>query len=147
MRIDFMRRFAVAIGVGAAMLLAGCSSASKQLVGTWKGDLVPQTSSKSSDPKDSLGNALKGLLNGLLGLMTIEFNADGKYKASMSVASETGTYSVSGNEVTLTPDDKEASRKNKFDVGILVLGDDGKTLRSKKEFKSDADFVLKKQDQ
>jgi hypothetical protein len=64
----------------------------------------------------------------------------------MNFGSETGTYTVSGNEVTLTPDNKDPNRKVKFDSGTLTLSDDGKSLHSKKEFKSDSDFTLKKQE-
>jgi|SRR5471030_1455097 len=142
-----MRRFALLLCAGIAIAVAGCSSASNQLVGTWKGDIVPPaTEKKSDDIGDKLGNAFKGFLNSMLGPMTIEFNADGKYKVSMSVASETGTYTVSGNEVTLVPDDKDPNRKSKINIGKLILSSDGKALHNKKEFNSDSDFELKKQD-
>jgi hypothetical protein len=142
-----MRRFALLLCAGIAIVVAGCSSASSQLVGTWKGDIVPPAAEKKSDDiGDKLGNAFKGFLNSMLGPMTIEFNADGKYKVSMSVASETGTYTVSGNEVTLVPDDKDPNRKSKINIGKLILASDGKSLHNEKEFNSDSDFELKKQD-
>ena len=145
-----MRSFAITI-CATAILLAGCSG-TRRLTGIYKGDIIPTSAasqptqpSKPGDLGEALGNAFKGFLNGMLGPLTIEFNSDGKYKVSMSVGSETGTYSISGNEVTLTPDNKDQSRKGKIDVGTLILSDDGNRLRAKKEFKSDSDFVLKKQ--
>jgi len=147
MRKHSMRSLVLLAAIVLAIPGADCSSGRQQLVGTWKGDIIPPAEAKSSsDGKDGLGNMLKGFLSALIGPMTIEFNSDGKYKVSVAMASETGTYSINGNEVTLTPDDKDDKRRNKVDIGTLVLANDGKSLHAKKEFKSDSDFVLKKQE-
>jgi hypothetical protein len=131
-----------------ALVVVGCSSASQQVVGTWKGELMPRaedsTSKKPSDIGKALESGIKGMLNAFIGPLTLEFNADGKYKASVNLGSSTGTYSVSGNEITLNPDEK-ADRKNEFNIGTLVLSSDGKTIHSKKEFNSDSVMELKKQ--
>jgi hypothetical protein len=76
----------------------------------------------------------------------LEFNADGKYKASVRLGSSTGTYTVSGDVITLTPDDKGSSKMN-VDIKKLQISSDGKSLSTVKEFKSDSDtqIVLKKQ--
>jgi hypothetical protein len=140
MRTENMRRFALVFGLAASILMSGCSPASEQLVGTWKGDIAPVTGAK-----DSIADAFKKLLNVWVGPLTLEFNRDGKYKVSVLNGSETGTYSVSGNEVTLTPDDKEPS-KSRISMGKLVLSSDGKTLRTRKEFESDSVLELKKQE-
>lgn len=150
MRTKWLRKFAPVLCIFLATLSAGCSNGAAKLVGTWKGEIVPAATGhdqkKSDNIGESIGNAFKGFLNAMLGPLTIEFNADGKYKVSMSIGSETGTYSISGNEVTLTPDDKDPNRKTKINIGKLILSDDGKSLTAKKEFKSDGDFTLKKQE-
>ncbi len=148
-----MRPLALTAFALAVCLVAGCSSASKQLVGTWKGEILPPVAAKtpppsnSSNPIEGFGKALEqglqGFVNAVVGPMTVEFNADGKYKISLSLGSQTGTYSVSGNEVTLTPDKTDG--KSKIDISKLVLSEDGKVLRTKKEFNSDSVFELKKQ--
>ena len=134
-----MRKSSFAIAVVLSLILIGCSSASKQLVGTWKGEIAPVPGQKNS-----LEDAFKGLLNAFVGPMTIEFNQDGKYKVSLSLGSETGTYSVSGDEVTFKPDTEDPNAKNHMKLGVMVLSPDGKTLHSKKEFKSDSVIELKK---
>lgn len=142
--------------VTAAFLAAGCASRSAQLVGIWKGDVAPETaaaqpsSGQSQNPSaEAIGKALegavKGFINAFVGPMTIEFNADGKYKISLNLGSETGTYTVTGNEVTLTPDKPEDNKNMKLNLSKLILSDDGKTLSTKKEFQSDSVLVLKKQ--
>lgn len=142
-----MRRFGPILCACLTILVAGCGNSNQKVVGVWKGEIAPPaTHSNSDNIGESLGNMFKGFLNSMLGPMTIEFNADGKYKASLSVGSQTGAYTVSGNEVTLVPDDKDSNRKSKIDVGTLILSDDGKSLHTKKEFKSDSDFTLKKQE-
>lgn len=99
------------------------------MVGTWKGKPVAPTGSKD------LGSALAGMATALAGDFTLEFNEDGRYKISVSLGSGTGDYSVSGNEVTLTPDKDQKGQKMTFII-------DGKTLREKKEFKSDMGLVF-----
>jgi hypothetical protein len=150
MRTHTMRKLVLLVAALVMIGVAGCSSTSKQLVGVWKGDIVPPTAATTTETShnlgESFGNAMKGFIGGLLGPLTIEFNADGKYKVSISVASETGTYSVSGDEVTLTPDNKDENRKSKLNVGKLILSGDGKSLHTKKEFQSDTELVLKKQE-
>ena len=137
-----MRRIALAFAIAVSIAIIGCSSASSKLVGTWKGELLP-----SSKSDNALEKGLKGLVSGLLGPMTIEFNSNGRYKASVSVGSETGSYSVSGNDVTFTPDkqDENSSNKNHINLKTFVLSADGTKLDSKKEFDSDSVLELKKQ--
>lgn len=143
-----MKRIALGLGVALALFVAGCSSASQQIVGTWKGELVPpatQTDSKNkSDIGEAFANGLKGMLNSFIGPLTLEFNADGKYKASVNLGSATGAYKVSGNEVILTPD-KPDDNKNNLKLGTFEISSDGKSIHSKKEFASDTVIELKKQ--
>jgi len=147
-----MRRFVAAFAFATALLVAGCSSTSQQVVGTWKGELVPPTESTpakgDSDLGKSLASGIKGFINAFVGPLTLEFNADGKYKASVALGSSTGTYSVSGNEITLTPDDKDKDNGNgkaNLKFGKFEISSDGKSLHSKKEFDSDSVIELKKQ--
>jgi len=84
-----------------------------------------------------VGNALTGMASALIGNLTFEFNAEGRYKVSMNLgATSEGTYAVSGDEVTLTPDDGKKK-------AVFVI--DGDTLRSKKNFDSDPDLVVTRQ--
>ena len=143
-----MKRIALGLGVALALFVAGCSSASQQIVGTWKGELVPpaaQTDSKNkSDIGEAFANGIKGMVSSFIGPLTLEFNADGKYKASVNFGSATGTYTVSGNEITLTPD-KQDDSKASLKLGKFLISSDGKSIQSKKEFASDTVIELKKQ--
>ena len=147
-----MNRATLASSLFITLILGGCSSASQQIVGTWKGDPVPvetpKEDKKRSEPGKDIASAfaegMKGLVNAFVGPVTIEFNADGKYKLSLSMGSVTGTYSVNGKEVTLKPDADQKTNIN-LNSGKFIISDDGKTLRSKQEFKSDSVLELKKQ--
>ncbi|AIE85158.1 hypothetical protein OP10G_1790 [Fimbriimonas ginsengisoli Gsoil 348] len=101
------------------------------MVGTWKGQ-----PSNASEGKGLVG-AMQGMASALIGESTLEFNEEGKFKQALSIGSETGTYTVSGNEVRLTPDGGQGKSMT------LVL--DGDTLRVKKEFASDPDIVFVRQ--
>jgi len=81
--------------------------------------------------------AFAGLASAIIGDITLEFNEEGKFKESVSLgAAATGTYKVSGNEVTLTPDDGKKT-------STFII--DGDTLRAKKDFDSDPDLIMKRQ--
>jgi len=139
-----MRRLALLVGI--AVLVAGCSH-SGQLVGTWKGKLMPPeepTGEKDSgDIAKGLGKVVTGFASALVGEMTFEFNKEGKYKASIALGSTTGTYSVSGNTVTLTPD-SDKDKKSNISMNMSKWTIDGDKLRSQKDFKSDGEIVLTK---
>jgi len=79
----------------------------------------------------------------VVGEMTFEFNKEGKYKASIALGSTTGTYSVSGNTVTLTPD-SDKDKKSNISMNMSKWTIDGDKLRSQKDFKSDGEIVLTK---
>ena len=137
-------------------LAIGCASSSQQVVGVWKGDIIPpaeKDKSTANSDSEKLGKALaegiSSFMKDFVGPLTLEFNADGKYKASVRWGSSTGTYTVSGDTVSLTPDDKSDKNGSKMhvDLSSLKISADGKTLSTVKEFKSDSDtqLVLKKQ--
>ncbi len=138
-RIGNMRRLALAFPLAALLLVVGCSSTSHQLVGTWTGDIVPSTGSKNQ-----LEAGFKRAIGAFIGPLTLEFNADGKYKASIAFGSATGTYTVSGNEVSLKQDEGQKDHTD-LKFGKFILSSDGKSLESKKDFDSDSVIVLKKQ--
>ena len=136
-----MHKLLVALALTAALAAGGCSNGRSRVAGTWKGDIIPAKASQGS-----FVEGLKGMVTALLGPMTVEFNEDGKYKVSLSVGSGTGTYTVSGNEITLTPDDKSQNNdKMQMKLSKLEISDDGKILHTKKEFESDSVLELKKQ--
>ncbi len=121
MRKAPMRRLSLLL-VATVLLTAGCSSASHQIVGTWKGNLVPPADTSTSAQNDPnvgnrFANSLKGMISSFVGPLTIEFNADGKYKASLAFGSATGTYSLSGDEVTMTPDDNQPQKNSNLKAG------------------------------
>ena len=70
--------------------------------------------------------------------MTYEFNDQGRYKLSMNIGSQEGKYSISGNDIQLDSDDGK-------NHSTFVLSEDGKSMSSKKNFKSDESLVLHKQ--
>ena len=76
----------------------------------------------------------------MIGPLTYEFNDKGRYKLTMRVGSQEGSYTVNGNEVKADSDDGKSH-------ATFILSDDGQSMSSKKDFKSDSDdaFVLKKQ--
>lgn len=106
--------------------LIGCSSSSKQLVGTWQGDIQARSTRPYSE----------GILR-LKNPMTLEFAENGKYR--LSLGNETGTYSIKGKEVTLTPDTKTPDNTK-----VLSLSDDGKTLQ---DVESSNDVVIESKKQ
>jgi len=131
-----------------ATALVGCSSTRQQVVGTWKGEIAAKSASDSQTAdKDksfsdgiskSIGEGLKSFVSAMIGPLTFEFNDKGRYKLTMRVGSQEGSYTVNGNEVKIDSDDGKSH-------SVFTLGDDGKTMTSKKDFKSDETFVLKKQ--
>jgi len=125
-----MRKVSLLAALSVLLVVAGCGGGAKQVVGTWKGKMKASSNSK-------LGDLFAGMVSAIVGDVTIEFNDKGHYKVSLGPGSKEGSYSVSGNEVVLTPDDS----KDKPRTFVL----DGSTLTEKKEFASDADFVLTKE--
>jgi len=93
-----MRRFFLLSA--SAILVASCGHSSR-LTGTWKGKFV------DVDPHEQ-GKVIADLVHSMLGELTLELGKDGKYKEIVGVGSITGTYTVSGNTVTLSPDDGKA---------------------------------------
>jgi hypothetical protein len=85
-----------------------------------------------------LENGLKGMISSFVGPLTYEFNDQGRYKLSINLGSEEGKYTISGNEIQLDSD-------NGKNHSTFVLSEDGKSLSSKKNFKSDETLVLHKQ--
>lgn len=71
---------------------------------------------------------------------TLEFNKEGRFKWSMIMGASQGTYKVTGKEVTLTFESLAPTQPI-----TLVLGEDGKTLTTKKDFGSDATITFEKQ--
>lgn len=124
-----MRRLLVVLAL--PLLILGCSGGNSRVVGTWKGQIE-----QPKNPKN-LADMATGFAGAIMGQMTFEFNDDGKYKLSMPLGSKTGVYSVSGNEVTLKPDD--SSTKG----AVFIL--DGDSMHSKKDFDSDVSFALTRQ--
>jgi len=143
-----MRQLHRLVFLAALTFAAGCAS-SHNIVGTWKGDIVPAEATKSSTSgdadKDKLAKALEagisGFLKDFVGPLTLEFNSDGRYKASVKWGSSTGSYKLTGDVVTLTPDAKD-SKSMHVDLNKLTISADGKTLRTAKEFKSGSDTQL-----
>ncbi len=134
-----MRAF-LPLSLLAAVAVIGCSSASQRVVGTWKGDIA---ASIKSDPKDnslaqSFANGVKGFISSFVGPLSFEFNDKGRYKMTMNVGSQEGKYTIEGNEVKLDSDDGK-------NHSVFILSDDGKSMTSKRDFKSDDVFTLKKQ--
>jgi hypothetical protein len=125
-----MQKFLLAVCF-LASLLTGCSRSS-EIVGTWSGTI------EAPKEKAGLVGGLRSFAATLVGPMTIEFNADGRYKASSAVSEVRGSYSVAGNEVRLQPEDK------KEEPQVLRLSEDGKTLSTAKEFASDAQVIFTK---
>ena len=122
------------------VLLVGCGSAKQKVVGTWKGEVAPPVSSSKSDDSigKSLENGIRGMISSVVGPMTYEFNDQGRYKLSMNIGSQEGKYSISGNDIQLDSDDGK-------NHSTFVLSEDGKSMSSKKNFKSDESLVLHKQ--
>lgn len=123
------------VSLALALALIGCNSAKSQLVGTWKG--VQQPSRGSQNLGDEIGKSMGNLV---ASQATIEFNADGRYKISMFVGAQTGTYAMEGRKVRLKPDPSVAPTRE----FTLQLSADGKQLTTEKEFASDAAIVFEK---
>ena len=139
-RTHSMRAF-LPLSLLAVIAIVGCGSASQRVVGTWKGDIAAsiKTDKKDDSLAQSFANGVKGFISSFVGPLTFEFNDKGRYKMTMNVGSQEGTYTVSGNEVKVDSDDGK-------NHSIFIMSDDGKSMTSKKDFKSDDVFTLKKQD-
>ncbi len=113
-------------------LLVGCSSSQQNIVGTWKGEI------DHKDHADNIADGFKSFISGVVGPMTYEFNDKGRYKLTVLMASQEGSYRINGNEVKTDSDDGKNHE-------TFVISPDGKSISAKKDFKSDGDLVLKKQ--
>lgn len=82
------------VGVVAVAGLAGCKKGVEaQLEGKWTMSKAPNV-----DPK----NPAAAMIQGMMKSVTIEFKKDHKFSMTMMIPIE-GTYSVSGNSVSLSP--------------------------------------------
>lgn len=123
------------LGLATLILLIGCGSTQSKLIGSWKGVQVPQTGSPNF--RDAAAGAMGNLV---ASGSTLEFNKEGRFKWSMIMGASQGTYKVAGKEVTLTFESLAPTQPITF-----VLGEDGKTLTTKKDFGSDATITFEKQ--
>jgi len=118
-----------------ALVLTGCNSAKSQLIGQWKG--VQKQPASSPNLGDAIGNSMGNLIGSMA---RIEFNAEGQYKLSMAIGSQTGKYKLEGRKITLTPDPAPYPTQEIK----MELSADGKTLSTEKQFESDPAVTFEK---
>lgn len=121
--------------VSVALFVIGCNGPKQQVVGTWKGKQIPSRGSRNLG--DEIGNSFGNLI---ASQASIEFNKEGKYKVSMAVGAQTGSYKMEGRKVVCNPDPSVMpTRPITFE-----LSEDGKQLTTEKQFESDAAIVFEK---
>lgn len=116
------------------LVLAGCGSREKQIVGTWKARPVP------NKPSANLGDVMRAsALSFAAQGLTIEFNDKKSFKAAVPIANGGGSYKIEGDVITLTFNSLAPTQPLKFKFK------DEKTLEQVTEFESDPKIILDKQ--
>lgn len=105
-----MRRSLILAILGLA--LVGCGGLEKKVVGTYQLQAVPKNESE---------RAAASMVNGFMGMMTFEIKADHTVTTNLPGVNVHGTWSLAGDQITLTmPDSK--------DKVVATVSSDGRTL-------------------
>lgn len=115
----------------AVLMIVGCSGGASSVVGKWKGT-IEMGEQKKDDPGASMAKAFGDMLGGAI---SFEFKSDKTFTGTLLFPVE-GTYSVSGNTVTLEIKKMmgmEAKGDNAKDQKPLVftMAPDGKSMSAK----------------
>lgn len=106
---DMCKRLVV---LAVAIALTGCTNLEKKVVGTYQLQALPKSESE---------RAAASLVNGFMGMMTFEIKPDHTVTTNLPGVNVKGTWSVSGDQITLSlPDSK--------DKIIAIVSPDGRTL-------------------
>ncbi len=141
-----MKAFGVSLIVLFALLVAGCKAGGDAaVVGKWKGAVKMGDNGKKDDPGAKMAEALASMMS-----MDVELKADHTFSLSMMMMPIEGSWSMSGNRVSLTPktvagmSPEDFNKKNSskgslqqtssFDKPLeLELQPDGKTMKAVSE--------------
>ena len=127
----FVNRATILLVVG-AVVIVGCNSPQRRLVGVWKA--VPITAKSSPNFQDAARSAMLGLASQNL---EVEFNAEGKFKFGAGIGWGTGKYQWEGDTLVLTFDTYAPQAPMNFVF-------EGEELVQKTDFASDIKLRFKK---